>query len=266
MLFAALTKFNSWIIAHRLSHSMNVQGRWGGITCVEFGCIHCPHDRVDLPSRSCADKKKSGNWWFRRYEISKDSQQNVLLDISPFKRDVCGFLVTTLAVALFTCGKISGESDQDVSVCGRTWVDHFKRDYILDEASSRADTGCNEYFFLKLKAVFSQKFSLTSIFLPSTIVPFSFSLARSASVALSKVTNPKPCRFTRPYLCLFTLCFSFDTIFRSDIISVTLTLDPLSLKMISTSRILPNCWNQSKMTWLKCSTWTKNFCNYTITK
>lgn len=39
------------------------------------------------------------------------------------------------------------------------------------------------------------KSSLTSIFLPSTIVPFSFSRARSASAALSKVTNPKPCMF-----------------------------------------------------------------------
>lgn len=40
---------------------------------------------------------------------------------------------------------------------------------------------------------------LTSIFLPSTIVPFSFSLALSASVALSKVTNPKPYKFAWLY-------------------------------------------------------------------
>ena len=33
----------------------------------------------------------------------------------------------------------------------------------------------------------------TSIFRPSTIVPFSFSLARSASALVSNVTNPKPC-------------------------------------------------------------------------
>lgn len=33
----------------------------------------------------------------------------------------------------------------------------------------------------------------TSIFRPSTIVPFSFSRARSASELVSKVTNPKPC-------------------------------------------------------------------------
>lgn len=32
----------------------------------------------------------------------------------------------------------------------------------------------------------------TSILRPSTIVPFSFSRARSASVLVSKVTNPKP--------------------------------------------------------------------------
>lgn len=52
---------------------------------------------------------------------------------------------------------------------------------------------------LKWKPAHSKKFSLTSIFLPSTIVPFSFSLARSASFALSKVTNPKPCKFTESY-------------------------------------------------------------------
>lgn len=33
----------------------------------------------------------------------------------------------------------------------------------------------------------------TSIFRPSTIVPFSFSRARSASALVSNVTNPKPC-------------------------------------------------------------------------
>ena len=43
----------------------------------------------------------------------------------------------------------------------------------------------------------SRKPSLTSIFLPSTIVPLSFSRARSASIALSKVTNPKPYRIEK---------------------------------------------------------------------
>lgn len=33
----------------------------------------------------------------------------------------------------------------------------------------------------------------TSIFRPSTIVPFSFSRAWSASALVSNVTNPKPC-------------------------------------------------------------------------
>lgn len=33
----------------------------------------------------------------------------------------------------------------------------------------------------------------TSILRPSTMVPFSFSRARSASALVSKVTNPKPC-------------------------------------------------------------------------
>lgn len=33
----------------------------------------------------------------------------------------------------------------------------------------------------------------TSILRPSTIVPFSFSRARSASALVSNVTNPKPC-------------------------------------------------------------------------
>ncbi len=33
----------------------------------------------------------------------------------------------------------------------------------------------------------------TSILRPSTIVPFSFSRAWSASVLVSKVTKPKPC-------------------------------------------------------------------------
>lgn len=37
----------------------------------------------------------------------------------------------------------------------------------------------------------------TSIFRPSTIVPFSFSRARSASELVSKVTNPKPCEQRR---------------------------------------------------------------------
>lgn len=37
----------------------------------------------------------------------------------------------------------------------------------------------------------------TSIFRPSTIVPFSFSRARSASELVSKVTNPKPCERRR---------------------------------------------------------------------
>lgn len=37
-----------------------------------------------------------------------------------------------------------------------------------------------------------EKNESTSILRPSTIVPFSFSRARSASVLVSKVTNPKP--------------------------------------------------------------------------
>lgn len=58
----------------------------------------------------------------------------------------------------------------------------------------------------------------TSIFLPSTIVPFSCSRALSASKECAKVTNPKP-------------------------------LDPLSLNMISESSICPNfcvCFKEEK--------------------
>lgn len=40
-------------------------------------------------------------------------------------------------------------------------------------------------------------FVRTSILRPSTMVPFSFSRARSASALVSKVTNPKPCEWRR---------------------------------------------------------------------
>lgn len=52
---------------------------------------------------------------------------------------------------------------------------------------------------------------LTSILRPSTILPLSCSRALSASLVTAKVTNPKP-------------------------------LEPRSLKIISTSRMGPNCW------------------------
>lgn len=74
-------------------------------------------------------------------------------------------MVTTLAVALLTWR--DGEMEE------RQRLRRSKRDIHYGDLND--------------------EFSLTSIFLPSTIVPLSFSLARSASLALSKVTNPKPC-------------------------------------------------------------------------
>lgn len=142
------------------------------LTCVEFRCVHRPHDRVDLPSRSYTENKMRVNRNLPQ-SISQQSEMcNYLLEMSPFTRGVWGFLVTTLAVALLTWG----DTEQD-------------------KGNSKGEL-CR---MLTLKPTNSGESPLTSIFLPSTIVPFSFSLARSASVALSKVTNPKPCRFTRSH-------------------------------------------------------------------
>lgn len=81
---------------------------------------------------------------------------------------------------------------------------------------------------------------LTSILRPSTSVPWSFSLARSASELDSNVTKPKPWQEKRKVY----FCYQFFG--KHYFIPPPQhwpTLDPLSLKMISTSRILPNCWN-----------------------
>lgn len=95
---------------------------------------------------------------------------------------------------------------------------------------------------------------VTSILRPSTSVPWSFSLALSASALVSNVTKPKPCKpkkkgnrgggkedeWSLRFECIF-----IDTLDKFQVFCLS-TLDPLSLKMISTSRILPNCWKWGK--------------------
>lgn len=73
-------------------------------------------------------------------------------------------------------------------------------------AAAAAATVTEVGFFVWTRAVAL----FTSIFRPSTIVPLSCSLALSASLVDANVTNPNP-------------------------------LEPLSLKIISTSRMGPNC-------------------------
>lgn len=82
---------------------------------------------------------------------------------------------------------------------------------------------------------------LTSILRPSTSVPWSFSLARSASELDSNVTKPKPWQEKGELIFV-------PNFWKQHFIPPPRwpTLDPLSLKMISTSRILPNCWNDKK--------------------
>lgn len=72
-------------------------------TCVEFRCVHRPHDRVDLPPRSYTKRKITVSLFSITY-ASQNPALPVLLEISPFTRGVWGFLVTTLAVALLTWG------------------------------------------------------------------------------------------------------------------------------------------------------------------
>lgn len=120
---------------------------------------------------------------------------------------------------------------------------------------------------------------VTSILRPSTSVPWSFSLALSASALASNVTKPKPCkpkkrvnrgnRMSSQDFNLFLLICLTNFMFCLS------TLDPLSLKMISTSSILPNCWKWGerggKKGWtsitsevLYSATWWQHY--WTVTK
>lgn len=62
------------------------------VTCVEFRCVHRPHHRVDLPSRSYTEKEDTlvrrhpESFSAQRHE--GESERGVLLEMSAFTRGV----------------------------------------------------------------------------------------------------------------------------------------------------------------------------------
>lgn len=71
----------------------------GGRTCVQLGRIHGPHHGVEFPPRSLEGRENEKVSVGRGF---RGESADVSPESSPFTRGVWGFLVTTLAVALFT--------------------------------------------------------------------------------------------------------------------------------------------------------------------